>query len=79
MNTAKPILVIRMPDTLMQSHRVQITNQLIELKDRLDDYHLIPVFESGLSRTEFKCYNPPKSKLTIEKLSKIIDKLNLMF
>jgi hypothetical protein len=76
MSTPKPILVIRMPDMLSQSNRHALVEQLIELKDRLSDYHLIPLFESGLSRVEFECYNSTDNVLSEDILSEINEKLN---
>jgi hypothetical protein len=78
MNSPKPILVIRMPKELADSYRRELVEQLLELKGRLDDYHLIPLFESGLSRTEFECYNPPKSKLNSAILTDIENKVDDM-
>jgi hypothetical protein len=72
MSTPKPILVIRMPNMLVQSKR-ELYEQLSELKSKLDDYHLIPLFESGLSRVEFECYSINDHKITLEEL-KLLNK-----
>ena len=72
---SKPIFIIRHPASQDESVRELLERHFRRLEEKLSDYHVLFVWETGIKRAEFECFNSSQvPETTIEELkSKILE------
>lgn len=67
---SKPIFIIRIPASIPKE---PLKEQMEYIQKTLQDYHIVPVRESGINRVEFECYNATNtSDKDIEEIKQIV-------
>ena len=70
---SKPIFIIRHPKSQDASVRELLEEHYKRVEEKLSDYHVLFVWETGIKRAEFECFNSSQvPETTIEELKSMV-------
>ena len=69
---SKPIFIIRLPYIESVQDRAYVIEQIMNVEDKLKDYHVLPVIDPKTSEIKFECFNAPHTEIEFEELKRCV-------